>query len=257
MADTVFQQASEAKVDMSVDSARRSLFQRLSPYIILLLAIGFAVLAITTYTFSSSLRSAENQLRQKEQAVADVGRLEAQLAILAVEHATAARLAKERLKAVDDLTKKNLDLDTTNKELNHKYGALQHEHKAYKTKASNVAKNQITRSISGVKRHIATAPGKAVPVAGIAVVATVTAWDVMETCQAMSEMETLTEDADGIGFKIAEACKQYVPTTADLTKTIKSGWRRAYDAAMSQVPNRKPLAPSTESAADTAEKLVR
>jgi hypothetical protein len=233
--------------------------QRLIPYLTIFLLIVSIVLVVFYYKAEEShkVESAKLLQKQAEEFAKQAKQSELEIAKWKSAHEAISALAASRLTDINDLKALNSNIEKKYTGLDGQHKALKDEHTALKTKARTVATNQIGRSLRGVKRHIATAAGKAAPVAGVAVVAAATLVDVMDACEAMREMESLSGPDDGIGSKIAEACKQHVPTTDDLATKVKGGWRRAYDSAMSHVPNRKPLSSSTESASDAAEKLLR
>jgi hypothetical protein len=231
---------------MSADLNCNSLYNRLSPYIVGFLVILLTLLASWHIMKLDSFRQDSKKQEQAQVNADRIQQLEAQLALMAANHAGAIRTSDERLKKVNELTKKNLDIETKHKALEGKHTDLQNAHATLKTKAKSVATNNIGRTVRAVNRRVAGAAGESIPVVGVSVIAALVAVDVIEACDAMREMESLSGPEDGIGSKITEICKQHVPTSADLVVKVKDGWRRAYDTAMSHVPVRQPLSISPE-----------
>ena len=83
--------------------------------------------------------------------------------------------AATQRRALAALKKKNVDLQTANRKLRGQLGNVRHV-------VASAAERSRTRLLRSAKRSVATLPGKALPYAGAAVVAAVTAMEIKDLC---------------------------------------------------------------------------
>lgn len=106
--------------------------------------------------------------------------------------------------------------------------------RAIKEAVSETSERVAKRTARAAARNIATMPGEAIPVYGIAVIAGATAWELNDACQMMGDMYEL-DVAFNPGHAISdrEVCGMRVPTADELWDGIKAApgeiWRDTKD----------------------------
>lgn len=147
----------------------------------------------------------------------------------AFDFATAA--GKQR-KALAALNTQNANLKADNRKLRKELKNIRHS-------AASAAKRSRDRLAKSVGRSILTAPGKALPYAGIAVVAGLTVWEIEDLCASIADMNEIQEAA---GVSVEEFAGAPADcSTPDLAverafEEIGNSSRRAWDESKKHVP---------------------
>ncbi|MDE0211846.1 MAG: hypothetical protein OXJ64_18445 [Boseongicola sp.] len=111
-------------------------------------------------------------------------------------------------------------------------GKLEEKFGKFRQAATAAAKRSQVRLIASAGRSIATAPGKALPVAGVPIVAVVTVWEIEDLCATIRDMDEIRSAADGLGAGTSTEvraqssrwrCGEQI--LAQIGDTSREGWR--------------------------------
>ena len=97
-----------------------------------------------------------------------------------------------------------------------------------------------TRLLRSASRSVATAPAKALPYAGALVVAGLTAMEIRDLCDAMSDMDRIkrvVDDPDAEAESEPAGCPVPVPSRAQLLERIEGSAQQAWDESTKYVPD--------------------
>ena len=144
-------------------------------------------------------------------------------------------------KAADDLKKRNRHLVASNRKLRdgmtkaqRKNVGLAGQMAQLRAKASIAAKRTVARSATAAVRAAATAPGKAVPYVGTAVVVGVTVLEIKDYCATIRDMKAIQREIDPSESHSEEeqrVCGMDVPTQEEILAQIKTvpldAWQRS------------------------------
>jgi hypothetical protein len=101
------------------------------------------------------------------------------------------------------------------------------------------------RVARGAARSIGSAAGEALPVAGIAVVAVATAWDLYDACETMKDLGELAAAIDPERpVDPSSVCGITPPTVAELSQLVISGGKDVLDKAREVLGGGPPSAPA-------------
>ena len=128
-----------------------------------------------------------------------------------------------------ELRKENDGLRTENRKLR---GQLK--------KVGKAADRSRTRLLRSASRSVATAPAKALPYAGALVVAGLTAMEIRDLCDAMSDMDRIkrvVDDPDAEAESELAVCPVPVPSRAQLLERIQGSAQQAWDESTKYVPD--------------------
>ena len=94
---------------------------------------------------------------------------------------------------------------------------------ANKKAVSRITKNITRRTILGVGRNITAAYAEAIPGPGVAVILSVTAWELYDACQTMKDMDEIIRSM-GIDDTVEKdkVCGKKLPSIKEIVKAIKS-----------------------------------
>ncbi len=132
-------------------------------------------------------------------------------------------------RAVAELKKENDGLRTENRKLR---GQLK--------KVGKAADRSRTRLLRSASRSVATAPAKALPYAGALVVAGLTAMEIRDLCDAMSDMDRIkrvVDDPESETESEPAVCPVPVPSRARLLERIEGSAQQAWDESTKYVPD--------------------
>ncbi len=94
------------------------------------------------------------------------------------------------------------------------------------------------RTAAGAARNAGSVVAEAIPVAGVAVVLGVTAWDLKDACDTMTDLHELELAFDPEATSGAsEVCGLTVPTKDEVWATVKASPGIAWDAAAAYLPD--------------------
>jgi hypothetical protein len=96
------------------------------------------------------------------------------------------------------------------------------------------------RTAAGAARNAGSVVAEAIPVAGVAVVLGVTAWDIKDSCDTMKdlhELELAFNPATSPDPEASEVCGLTVPTKGEVWAAVKASPGKAWDAAAAYVPD--------------------
>ena len=144
-----------------------------------------------------------------------------------------ATAAGKQRKALVAQKKKNTALQAENKK-------LQKQLKKVGKVAGSAADRSRARLLRSASRSVATAPAKAVPVAGALVVAGLTVMEVKDLCETMRDMDRIKRvvDAPEAGAESEPAiCPVPVPSREQLLERIEGSAQEAWDESMKYVPH--------------------
>lgn len=91
----------------------------------------------------------------------------------------------------------------------------------HKASVSRFSGQLTPRMAKLVGRNVSSLAAEAVPMAGIAVLVTVTGWDVYDACQTMKDLNQLNENLDLPHVGDAAVCGVHVPTVDEIKDMIK------------------------------------
>ena len=136
----------------------------------------------------------------------------------ALESATglATETGKQR-KEADDLKRKNRKLKDRMARL--------------RKVTSDSVKRTVDRSAKAAVRAVATAPGKALPYVGTAVVVGATAWEIDDYCNTIRDMKAIQQEIDpseSFSKEEQRVCGMKVPTRDEILNRIKTAPRYAW-----------------------------
>ena len=102
---------------------------------------------------------------------------------------------------------------------------------ANKKAISRITKNITRRTILGVGRNITAAYAEAIPVSGVAVILSVTAWELYDACQTMKDMDEINKSL-GIHDTVEKdkVCGKKLPSIKEIVKAIKSSPGKVLDS---------------------------
>ena len=144
---------------------------------------------------------------------------------------TTAAATQRRALAV--MKKKNVDLQTAKRKLRGQLGNVRHV-------VASTAERSRTRLLRSAKRSVATLPGKALPYAGAAVVAAVTAMEIKDLCATMQDMDRIKR-ATGAPQAGAESeptvCSVPVPSVEQVLALIEDSAKEAWGVSKKFVPD--------------------
>ena len=136
-------------------------------------------------------------------------------------------------RAVAALKKENDGLRTANRKLR---GQLKKVGKV----AGSAADRSRTRLLRSASRSVATAPAKALPVAGALVVAGLTALEIKDLCETMLDMDrikSVVDTPDAEGESEPAVCPVPVPSREQVLERIEGSARMAWNESKEYVPD--------------------
>lgn len=99
---------------------------------------------------------------------------------------------------------------------------------------SKFSKRLATRSVINATRNLSSVPGEAIPIAGVAIVIGVTAWDLYDACETLKDLNELNSAFGHSQEDSTKVCGMKVPTKDQAMAQIKGKWKATYrDAAES------------------------
>jgi hypothetical protein len=104
---------------------------------------------------------------------------------------------------------------------------------------ADTTKRVSARTAKGAARNVGSIAGEAIPVAGIAVVVGVTAWELKDACDTMKDLRALelaTDPKASEDPSVAEVCGLEVPTKEQAWEVVKASPRQAWERAKEYVP---------------------
>lgn len=110
--------------------------------------------------------------------------------------------------------------------------------------ARNAAKRTRNRLVNSAKRSVATLAGKAVPFAGVAVSAGVTAMEIKDLCDTVRDMNGIVRQIDPSDAEAdgePTVCSMSVPSVGEIWARIKDSPKEVWEEARNFVPDLKPL----------------
>lgn len=105
---------------------------------------------------------------------------------------------------------------------------------------ADTTKRISTRTAKGAARNVSSIAGEAIPIAGIAVVVGVTAWELKDACDTMKDLRALELATDPNGSQdpsVDEVCGLEVPTKEQAWKAVKASPGQAWEKAKVYVPD--------------------
>ena len=130
------------------------------------------------------------------------------------------------------LKKKNADLKADNRKLRGELKNVRHA-------ATSAAKRSRDRLVKSVSRSVVTAPGKALPYAGIVIVAGLTVWEIKDLCVTIQDMNDIQKAAGTpvaeVGSAPADCSRPDLAVERAFEETENSS-RKAWDETKKHVP---------------------
>ena len=113
-----------------------------------------------------------------------------------------------------------LGLDTASSALER---SVKEERLAKRRAAKEIRGKAIGRATASAQRNIAAMPLEAVPIAGVATVLTVTAWEIADLCQIVIHVDELSTlyDPETTSDEVTELCKSWRTEVGKTTTVIK------------------------------------
>ena len=148
-----------------------------------------------------------------------------------------ATAAGKQRKALVAQKKKNTALQA---DLQAKNKKLQKQLKKVRNVAGSAANQSRARLLRSASRSVATAPAKAVPVAGALVVAGLTVMEVKDLCETMRDMDRIKRVVDAPEAEAESEpaiCPVPVPSREQLLERIEGSAQEAWDESMKYVPH--------------------
>lgn len=112
-----------------------------------------------------------------------------------------------------------------------------------KTATRRFSKDLSTRTTRGVARHLAGAAGEMVPVVGGTLVAAMLAWDVMDACELMKDLNAMNKSVGIEEEDVGAVCGVKIPDHTQLVAAVAKNWKAAYQSAASAV-DKPPAVPN-------------
>ena len=103
---------------------------------------------------------------------------------------------------------------------------------------ADTTKRVSTRTAKGAARNVGSIAGEAIPVAGIAVVVGVTAWELTDACDTMKDLRALELATDPTASEdpsVAEVCGLEVPSKEQVWEVVKASPGHAWEKAKGYV----------------------
>ena len=175
----------------------------------------------------------------------------------AIESVTglATATSKQR-KLADDLKRKNRQLVDRNRSLQHRMTKVRRESGRLKGRmarlrtVTNVAvKRTVARSANAAVRVVATAPGKAVPYVGTAVVVGAAALEIKDLCDTIRDMKAIQREIDPSESHSEDErkiCGMDTPTQEEILNQIKTVPLDAWQRSQAFLTDLDPIPPEFE-----------
>ena len=142
---------------------------------------------------------------------------------------------------VDDFLESATGLQTASAKQRKRVRSLKKENrqlrgqiKKVRTVAYTAAERTVNRSVKFARRSVATLAGKAIPVAGAAVSAGVTAWEIKDLCDTIRDMDSIRREIDppeAAADNGTTVCSMSVPTPqeilAQVVRSPKAAWEKS------------------------------
>lgn len=96
-----------------------------------------------------------------------------------------------------------------------------------------------SRAVKSASRNAGSVVAEAIPVAGVAVILGVTAWDLKDSCETMKdlhELEAASNPEAELSEEVTEVCGMALPTKEEVWSAIKSSPQSVWDSARTKVP---------------------
>lgn len=135
-------------------------------------------------------------------------------------------------RALAALNKQNANLKADNRKLRGELKNIRHS-------AASAAKRSRDRLVKSVGRSVVTAPGKAVPYAGIAVVAGLTVWEIKDLCASIADMNEIQKAADVSEEEFGSApadCSRPDLAVERAFEEIGNSSRKAWEQSKKHIP---------------------
>ncbi len=156
-------------------------------------------------------------------------------------------------KASDELKRKNRQLVDRNRKLQNgmtkvrrKNGRLAGRMARLRTETNVAVKRTVARSAKAAVRAVATAPGKALPGVGTAVVVGATAWEIKDLCDTIRDMKAIQREIDPSKSHAEDeqtVCGMEVPTEEEILSLIKMAPQNAWQRSREFLTGLNPLTP--------------
>lgn len=109
------------------------------------------------------------------------------------------------------------------------------------------------RMAAGATRNAGSVVAEAIPIAGIAVIIGVTAWDIKDSCDTMKDLHELDlafNPSAALDPEATEVCGMQVPTKDEVWQAVRSSPGKAWNGAKTYLPDLPDLTTAWDSAAD-------
>lgn len=136
---------------------------------------------------------------------------------------------------VDDFLEDATGLQTASAKQRKVVRSLQKENRQLqkvRTVARTAAERTVKRSVKLAKRSVATLAAKALPVAGAAVSAGVTAWEIKDLCETIKDMNSIRREIDlseATADSESTVCSMRVPTVERILSQIEISPQKAWE----------------------------
>lgn len=167
----------------------------------------------------------------------------------------ATETSKQRI-AIDGLKRKNRQLVDRNRGLQNRVTEVQRENGRLKgrmarlrTVTSRAVKGTVARSANAVVRAAATAPAKAIPYAGTAVVAGALVYEIRDLCHTIQDMKEIQREIDPSEINSedgSEVCGMRIPTQAEILNQIAMAPLDAWERSREFLADLDPMPPEIE-----------
>ena len=184
----------------------------------------------------------------------------------AIESATglATATGKQR-KAADDLKRKNRQLVARNRKLQNGITAVRQKNGRLKSRitrlrkvSNNAVQRTVNRSAKAAVRAVATAPGKALPYVGTAVVMGATALEIKDLCATIRDMQEIQREIDmqeiqpeidpseSHSEEEKKVCGMEIPTQEEILNRIEMSSLSVWQSSQKFVTDLNPIPPEFE-----------
>lgn len=166
----------------------------------------------------------------------------------------------KQLKVSDDLRRENRQLVDRNRKLQTRMAKVQQANSRLKGRAARLrtvtraaVKRTVARSAVAATRAVATAPAKAFPCLGTAVVVGVTALEVRSFCKTIQDINLIQQEiapSEALAENELEVCGMEVPTRDDVLNQIKTEPVRMWNRSREFLNDLDPIPPHVEDQLD-------
>lgn len=132
-----------------------------------------------------------------------------------------------------DVASATKELSKQNKSLKKQSANLQKKIDKRSIALKKFSQRTATRSAVAATRNLTAISGEAIPILGTAVIASVTAWNIHDSCQMMKELDELNDEFE-LQLQLDEKqtiCGIEVPTKEQILADMQENWLMAYEKA--------------------------